>query len=82
MVYCKTETNLCPLGQRCGNALLIKGVSCTSAFRQMVLAFMTIPPLLSLWSPEARSFISSCIEEMVATRRSAVAVLSMFPRLA
>jgi hypothetical protein len=58
MVYCKTETNLCPpLGQRCGNALLIREVQlhcpavvapsaptlvrCTSAVGQMVLAFMT-----------------------------------------
>jgi hypothetical protein len=24
MVYCMTETNLCPLGQRSGNALLIR----------------------------------------------------------
>ena len=26
MVYCKTETNLCPLDQRSGNAMLIREV--------------------------------------------------------
>jgi hypothetical protein len=39
-------------------------------------------PLLGLWSPEAESFVFSYIEEMAATRRFAVATLSMSPRLA
>ena len=47
-----------------------------------VLAFMTMLPLLGLWSPEAGSFIPTYIEEMAITRRLAVAALSMPPRLA
>jgi hypothetical protein len=47
-----------------------------------VLAFMTMLPLLDLWFPEAGSFVSFYIEEMAATRRFAVATLSISPRLA
>jgi hypothetical protein len=38
-----------------------------------VLAFMTMLPLLGLWSPEAGDFIL-CIEEVAITRRLAFAL--------
>jgi hypothetical protein len=97
MVYCMTETNLCPSGPETWGCPINKGsaaalprytsaicpteVRRTSAAGQVVLTFIIMLPLLGLWSLEAGNFISTYIGEMAVTRRFAVAALPLSPYL-